>query len=68
MNYILKQYDIPLLQFSATNDSRRPEFEILWINKEHKHLLPLDMNLTPKGLSHFCYVTMMISSGWLKST
>lgn len=53
MNYILKQYDIPLLKFSATNDSRNPEIDILWINEEKKHLLPLDIDLTPKEISHW---------------
>ena len=30
MEYWLKQYDVPLLKFSATNDSSEPEIEILW--------------------------------------
>ena len=42
MELILKQYDIPLLRFSATNDSSTPEIEVHWINEDQKHLLPLD--------------------------
>ena len=30
MDYILKQFDIPLLRFSATTDTAEPEIEILW--------------------------------------
>lgn len=41
MELILKQYDIPLLRFSATNDSSTPEIEVHWINEDQKHLLPL---------------------------
>ena len=33
MELILKQYDIPLLRFSATNDSCTPEIEVHWINE-----------------------------------
>ena len=42
MELILKQYDIPLLRFSATNDSSTPEIEVHWINEDQRHLLPLD--------------------------
>ena len=34
MELILKQYDIPLLRFSATNDSSTPEIEVHWINED----------------------------------
>ena len=51
MELILKQYDIPLLRFSATNDSSTPEIEVHWINEDQKHLLPLDMELSPEGIS-----------------
>ena len=44
MELILKQYDIPLLRFSATNDSCTPEIEVHWINEDQRHLLPLDMD------------------------
>ena len=45
MELILKQYDIPLLRFSATNDSSTPEIKVHWINEDQRHLLPLDMEL-----------------------
>lgn len=51
MVYILKHFDTPLLKFSATEDSSIPEIEILWIDSEIAHLLPLDLDTTPEGLS-----------------
>ena len=53
MELILKQYDIPLLRFSATNDSSTPEIEVHWLNEEQRHLLPLDMELSPEGISRW---------------
>ena len=53
MELILKQYDIPLLRFSATNDSSTPEIEVHWINEDQRHLLPLDMELSPEGISRW---------------
>ena len=53
MELILKQYDIPLLRFSATNDSSTPEIEVHWINEEQRHLLPLDMELSPERISRW---------------
>ena len=53
MNYILKQFDKPLLKFSATTDTSEPEIQILWIDEESRSLLPLDLTLTPDGLSRW---------------
>ena len=53
MEYWLKQYDVPLLKFSATNDSSEPEIEILWKSEQHAYLLPLDLEQTPEGLSRW---------------
>lgn len=53
MNYILKQFDKPLLKFSATTDTSEPEIQILWINEGNRTLLPLDLALTPEGLSRW---------------
>ena len=53
MNYILKQFDRPLLKFSATTDTSEPEIQILWINEGNRGLLPLDLALTPEGLSRW---------------
>ena len=36
MNYVLKQYDTPLLKFSATTDTSDPEIEILWHDESKK--------------------------------
>ena len=46
-----EQYDVPLLKFSATNNSSEPEIEILWENEERAYLLPLELKQTPEGLS-----------------
>ena len=46
MNYILKQFDEPLVKFSATTDTSEPEIQILWTNEEKAALLPLDLTLT----------------------
>ena len=48
MNYILKQFDEPLVKFSATMDTSEPEIQILWTNEEKAALLPLDLTLTPE--------------------
>lgn len=53
MEYILKQFDKPLLKFSATTDTSEPEIQILWIDEDSRSLLPLDMTLTPEGLSRW---------------
>lgn len=51
MIYVLKQFDMPLLRFSATTDTSEPEIEILWHDPDHADKLPLDLQLTPESLS-----------------
>lgn len=51
MEYVLKQFDMPLLRFSATTDTSEPEIEILWHDADHIGQLPLDLTLTPESLS-----------------
>ena len=53
MNYILKQFDEPLVKFSATTDTSEPEIQILWTREEKAALLPLDLTLTPEGVSRW---------------
>lgn len=53
MTYILKQFDTPLVKFSATEDSSTPEISILWVNEENRSLLPLDLDLIPEGMSRW---------------
>ena len=53
MNYILKQFDEPLVKFSATTDTSEPEIQILRTNEEKAAFLPLDLTLTPDGLSRW---------------
>ncbi len=47
----LRYFDIPLIKFSATEDTSIPEIEILWINEDKKNLLPLDLVLDGESLS-----------------
>ena len=49
----LRHFDTPLLRFSAQMDTSEPEPEILWVTQEHKNLLPLDLELSSKGLSRW---------------
>ena len=51
MIYVLKQFDMPLLRFSATTDTSVPEIEILWYDPDHVDKLPLDLQLSPESLS-----------------
>lgn len=51
MNYELRHFDTTLLRFSATEDSNTPEIEILFLNENQKHLLPLDLELSAEGLT-----------------
>lgn len=53
MNFTLKQYDTPLLTFSASMDTSDPEINILWHDPEKKALLPLDLQLTPESLGRW---------------
>ena len=41
MDYILKQFDEPLVKFSATTDTSEPEIQILWTNEEKRHFCRL---------------------------
>lgn len=51
MNYEIRHFDMPLLRFSAAEDSNDPDIKILWINDEKKDLLPLDMDLSEDGIA-----------------
>ena len=51
MTYILKQFDTPLVKFSATEDTSTPEIVILWVNEDKRSLLPLYLDLTPEGIN-----------------
>lgn len=53
MNFTLKQYDVPLLTFSASMDTSDPEIKILWHDSERETLLPLDLTLTPEGIKRW---------------
>lgn len=51
MIYELRQFDNVLLKFSAIESSNTPDIEIVWVNEDNKHLLPLDMDLSADGLT-----------------
>lgn len=51
MTYILKQFDTPLVKFTATEDTASPEINVLWVNEDRRALLPLDLDLTSDGLN-----------------
>ena len=53
MGYILKQFDTPLLRFSVIENTAAPELRIEWVNEDEKALLPLDLALSPEGLSRW---------------
>ena len=48
MNYEIRHFDTPLLRFSATEDTARPEIEILWNNEDARQLIPLDLTVSPE--------------------
>ena len=51
MNYILKQYDADLLHFDMQKDIDGVSAQILLVNDERKALLPLDLELSDKGMA-----------------
>lgn len=50
MVYIIKHFDTELLKFSADENSSEPNIEVLWINEEKKHLLPIDMEMNSDSI------------------
>ena len=53
MNYVLKQFDLPLLKFAVEEDLASPVLKILWVNEAHKNLLPLDLKPESGSLSRW---------------
>ena len=53
MEYVLKQFDTPLLRFAATTDSSTPEITVTWVNAAERQRLPLDLELTPESISRW---------------
>lgn len=50
MSYILKQFDTDLLQFYMQKDIDGVSAQIISVNEDQKNLLPLDLELSDKGL------------------
>ena len=53
MNYVLKQFDLPLLKFAVEEDLASPVLKILLVNEAHKNLLPLDLKPEAGSLSRW---------------
>ena len=53
MSYILKQFDTPLLRFSVIENTATPIIRIDWVNDAEKALLPLDLSVSPEGVSRW---------------
>lgn len=51
MSYLLKQFDIDLLQFDMQKDIDGVSAQILSVNDKQKNLLPLDLELSNSGLA-----------------
>lgn len=51
MSYLLKQFDIDLLQFDMQKDIDGVSAQILSVNEKQKNLLPLDLELSNSGLA-----------------
>ena len=53
MNYVLKQFDLPLLKFAVEEDLASPVLKVLWVNEAHRNLLPLDLKPEAGSLSRW---------------
>ena len=51
MEYFLKLFDVDLIRFRIIENLADPVLQITWINEEKKHLFPLGMELSNKGLA-----------------
>jgi hypothetical protein len=40
--------DTPLIRFSVLEESNTPEIELLWVNEEGRHFLPLELHSSPE--------------------
>lgn len=53
MNYVLKQFDLPLLKFAVEENLASPVLKVLWVNEAHENLLPLDLKPEAGSLSRW---------------
>ena len=51
MEYILKLFDVDIIKFKIIENLADPVLQITWINEKKKHLLPMGMELSDKGLA-----------------
>lgn len=68
MAYEIRQFDTPLLRFSATEDTSDPEIKILWKNKAQQDLFPLDMEVNEDGITRWLrYRTIPKNRAYVRS-
>ena len=53
MTYTLKHFDTDLVKFSAEPQCSSPGYKILRVNKDKKSLLPLDLDVSAKGIEQW---------------
>lgn len=68
MAYEIRQFDTPLLRFSATEDTSDPEIKILWKNEEQQDLFPLGMEVSEGGITRWLrYRTIPKNRAYVRS-
>ena len=53
MIYEIRHFDNTLIKFTATDNSNTPEINICEINHKYESLFPLDLKVTPEGISRW---------------
>lgn len=53
MTYIIKHFDVPLLELEVIENTSSPVVHILWVTDDYLHLLPLDLKATEEGVSRW---------------
>lgn len=51
MSYVVKHADLPVLKFDIVENLADPVVRILWVNREQEKYLPIDLEVTDKGLA-----------------
>lgn len=53
MIYCLKHFDTVLMKFSANANSSDPNYQIIWVNEDKRHLLPLTLETNEASLERW---------------
>lgn len=51
MYYFIKHRDLPIIKFELIQNLAEPVIKILWVNKEKKQFLPIDLELSDEGIA-----------------